>query len=76
MKTLRQAIKAANIDRNLDRALNSLHGCPVGAWGETEQAKRAIAAELPPLGLRRYHVFALIDALFVIDAADRYRRKA
>ena len=76
MKTLRTAIKAATTDRNLDRALNQLHGCPIGAWGETDQAMRAIVAELPIAALRRYHVITLINALFTIDAAERYRRKA
>ena len=75
MRTLSQAVKAATRMRALDRALNQLEGCPVGCWPETEQAKRAIAAELPILALRRFHVFHLIDALFVVDAADRYRRK-
>jgi hypothetical protein len=50
-----------------------LDGCPVGGWGETEQALRQLAEELPLRQLRAYTVHDLVQALYYVDQADRYR---
>ena len=74
MMTLNAAIYIArnNKSRNLGRALNQLAGCPVGAWGQTEQARRAIVNELPLRAQRDYTVDQLIDSLFTVNKAERY----
>lgn len=68
-KTIKQALKTATICR----ALNGLVGCPVGGWGETDQAMRRIADELPIKSARNYVVRDLVEAAMVVDHADRYQ---
>jgi hypothetical protein len=50
-----------------------LDGCPVGGWPETEQAIRRLADELP--AARSYSTSALIDAVYLVDHAGRYRTR-
>lgn len=53
-----------------------LDGCPVGGWGETRQAMDRIQAELPHRSLRTYTLTEIVDALYTVDGADRYRLRA
>ena len=64
-------LRAGKLPR-LCAALNELHNKPIGAWPETAQAKRRIAAELPTRSV--VSLFDLIDRVFVVSAADRYQR--
>lgn len=76
MKTLRTAIKnARKAGHPLHRALNGLVGCPVGVWGETEQALRAVTEELPRRECRTYTLNDLTTAVLEHDHADRYQWK-
>lgn len=52
-----------------------LDGCPVGGWGDTQQAKARLAEALPPREQRAYTVAEFIDAAYDVDHADRYRVK-
>ena len=67
-KTIKTALKRPAIRR----ALNGLVGCPVGGWGETAQARRALVDELPLRALRNYSVGDLVEAALSLDHADRY----
>jgi hypothetical protein len=49
-----------------------LRGCPVGGWGETQQAWRQIHDELPWRRDRAYTMEQLIACLYEVDFADRY----
>ena len=53
-----------------------LDGCPVGGWGETAQARSRMREELPPRDERDYVLSDVVEALYTIDHADRYRYRA
>ena len=72
MTTRKQTIKTALTKPVIRRALNGLVGCPVGGWGETQQAMRRIVDELPHRQDRAYHVDDLVAAALVVNHADRY----
>lgn len=59
---------------HLARALVALAGCPVGGWGETDQAMRRVADALPFRADRTYTLDGLLDATMRVDTADRWRR--
>jgi hypothetical protein len=50
-----------------------LDGCPVGGWPETQQAMQRLCDELPHRSERTYSVSDVVDALYTVDHADRYR---
>ena len=50
-----------------------LDGCPVGGWPETERAKRNLLDVLPSREERTYTLGELIEALYTVDHAERYR---
>lgn len=58
--------------RGVRLAAGTLVGCPVGGWAETMQAKRAIVDELPSRAERDWSVADFLDAVFEINAAERY----
>jgi hypothetical protein len=71
-ETLRQRlaiIKREGITCGLD-------GCPVGGWAETAQAISRLQDDLPGRWGRSYTVHQLIDAVYVVDGAGRYRIRA
>lgn len=74
MQTLKQAIHLATTghSRNLRRAATALHGCPVGGWGETDQAWRQIEDLLPGHWDRDYTVETFVAAAYTTDHAQRY----
>lgn len=55
------------------RGIAWLHGCPVGGWGETQQARSQMCEELPHRSERSYTIDDVISALYTVDSADRYR---
>jgi len=69
--TLNKAIRIARTPGTaLHRALCGLTGCPAGGWGETQQAWRRVAEEVP----EGQDVDALVSAvMYVSDATDRYQ---
>lgn len=52
-----------------------LDGCPVGGWPETQQALLRLADDIPRREHRDYDTYQLVDALYVVDHAGRYRRR-
>lgn len=75
-QTIAAAIHRANENHNdMTRAALVLDGCPVGGWGETQQAMQRLRELLPSREARSYSVEDFIDAVYRIDAADRYRSK-
>lgn len=76
-QTLKQALHLGHFgeSRGLALALHALDGCPVGGWGETAQARRQIAEELPRRIDRSYTLDDFVDAAYEVDHADRYRAK-
>ena len=50
-----------------------LAGCPVGGWGETDQAMRRLEEDLPRRSERTYSLADVVSALYYVDHADRYR---
>ena len=73
MTTRKQSLKTALKNPAIRRALNGLVGCPAGGWGETMQAVRQLADELPIRSPRSYTRDQLIAAALVCDHADRYQ---
>lgn len=71
-QTLQQALRLERAGQ-LKIAECGLAGCPAGGWAETQQAMRRIADELPRSDERSYSVHDLVDALYSVDHADRYR---
>ena len=49
-----------------------LDGCPVGGWPETRQALLRLSDDLPRREHRNYDLYQLVDALYVVNDADRY----
>lgn len=83
MQTLDQAAHNAVITRNgvaISRPLYvasiALHGCPVGSWGETEQARLVIADQLPPRAKRSYTIEQWVDRCYTIERGRYVRRPA
>ena len=75
-QTLHTAIRhAGETGHPVCRAINGLDGCPVGGWGETDQAWRALLEALPRREERAYGASALVAAVLTEDHAGRYRRR-
>jgi hypothetical protein len=77
-QTLVQAIYLAfsGRDHELQMALGLLTGCPVGAWGETRQARLQVAGQLPPRRARAYTLDDFIDAAWVVSQSGRYQLRS
>lgn len=73
--TRRQSLATALKSQTVIRAAKAcgLAGCPVGGWPETQQAMRRLEDALPGHWARSYEPAEIVDALFDVDAADRYR---
>lgn len=72
-QTLTQAIFVARKPGTcLHRAINGLVGCPIGGWGETDQARRRVVDELPRRSERDWTASQLIEAVLDEDYAGRY----
>lgn len=65
------ALQSALYSRTIVRALQRLAGCPVGAWGETAQARLDLRGAMP-VGAP-YTLDDLVAYALVVDHADRYR---
>lgn len=83
MQTLDQDAYAAVATRNgspisrpLYVASTALHRCPVGSWGETEQARRTIANQLPPRAKRSYTIEQWIERFYSVERGRYVRRPA
>lgn len=83
MQTLSQAAHNAVVTRNgapisrpLYVASTALHGCPVGSWPETEQARRVIADQLPHRAQRSYTVDEFVALCYAIERGRYVRRSA
>jgi hypothetical protein len=75
-QTLRTAVRHARKEGHpLCTAINGLVGCPVGGWGETDQAMRAVREELPSRAERRYTLGDLIAAVVEEGLDGRYQRR-
>ena len=75
-QTLRTAVRHARQEGHpLCRAINGMVGLPVGGWGETDQAMRAVREELPFRGERRYTLGEIISAVLEEAPNGRYRRR-
>jgi len=75
-QTLRTAVRHARKEGHpLCRAINGLVGCPVGGWGETDQAMRQVREELPFRAERRYTLGDLIAAVVEEGLDGRYQRR-
>lgn len=73
-QSLAQAVTLIRSGKGMrDVARCGLSGCPVGGWPETRQAMRRISEALPASDRRSYTVAQLVDAIYVVDAADRYQ---
>lgn len=59
--TNKQSIEQALRARKIRTALNQLVGCPVGGWGETDQAWRYLGDVVPWKTERDYTVAQLVD---------------
>ena len=59
--------------RGVQQALNGLDGCPVGGWGETDQAMRRIREELPFRQDRDWTLGDLVAREMEEDATGRWR---
>jgi hypothetical protein len=70
-ESLKQALKIIATGRR--NSVWALVGCPDGGWGETMQAWRRVGDDLPHRTERSYTVVQLVEALYVLDHADRYR---
>jgi hypothetical protein len=55
--------------------MHYLNGCPVGGWGETAQAMRQLAEELPFKADRSYTVNDFVDAAYEVNHAGRYQSR-
>jgi len=76
-KTKRESLKTRlAIIRRAGGPRCGLDGCPVGGWGETQQALRQLAEDLPLKSERTYSVQQVVDALYDVDSAGRYRVRA
>ncbi len=69
-QSLRQTVSLVRSGR---LRVDGLAGCPVGGWAETAQAMRRIEDELPHRSQRSYTLAQIVDALYAVDHADRYR---
>lgn len=72
MQTLEQAKMLAESGKSesLRRAAWAMHGRPVGAWGDTAQARQNLVADLPARSQRSYSASELIEAMYDIRNAD------
>lgn len=52
-----------------------LGGCPLGGWPETRQALLRLEDDLPRREHRDYTIWQLVDSLYEVDHAGRYRRR-
>lgn len=66
------SMKAMMAKAHVRRAMCGLVGCPAGGWGETKQAMRRIAEELPLKEDRGWTVGDLVSEYMTLDYADRY----
>ena len=76
-QTLKQAVYLAKSgqSKSLASAANSLLGCPVGGWGETEQAMHRVREELPLRSQRDYTLADFVGAVYTTNSLDRYVSK-
>ena len=76
-QTLVQAVHLAlsRKSRPLARAAHALDGVWQGADGETQQQERAVADDLPRRSERLYSMGQWVDAVYLVDDADRYRTR-
>lgn len=72
MKTLNATMTALRNNKlgTLRAAMAQLDGKAEGGWGETAQAREAIASALPARQLRNFGLGEFIAAAFVVDARD------
>jgi len=61
--------------RGVQQGLNGLDGCPVGGWGETDQAMRRLREELPFRQDRDWTLGDLVAREMVEDSTGRWRRR-
>lgn len=73
MKNIESVIARIDHTPALAAALGQLDGCPVGYWGETQQAMSRIYEQLPERDERDYSIHDLIGRLYAVDHAGRYR---
>jgi len=71
-QTLKQAVLLASTgkSRSLARASRALVGKPEGGWGETQQARSDILAELPHRSERTYTLGEFIEAVYYVETYD------
>lgn len=75
-QTLRQALTAIDDPRSdMKYAAAALRGCPVGGWGETDQAMRQIVEILPHRSMREYSLDDFVAAAYCVDGSERYRSR-
>ena len=62
----RQSLKQAKVlvKKGTLKLRCGLAGCPVGAWPQTDQARRALANELPHSSERTYTVTEFVEAIY------------
>jgi len=77
MMTLAQAVHVARHvpTSELHRALSCLVGCPIGAWGDTMQARGQVVAACPAKSDRDWTVDDLIEATLAVSGG-RYAWRA
>jgi hypothetical protein len=77
-QTLIQATHLALIgkSRALQSAAHALLGKPAGGWAETRQALLELRDELPMRHSRSYTVNHFVDAVYTLDASDRYIQRS
>lgn len=56
-----------------DGLICGLGGCPIGDWPETRQALARLRDDLPDRDRRDYTLHELVEALYRVDCAGRYR---
>jgi hypothetical protein len=57
----------------VQQALGGLDGCPVGGWGETDQAMRRLREELPSRQDRDWTLGDLVASEMEEDSTGRWR---
>lgn len=76
-QTLKAAVELITSGRGMQDVFRcGIDGCPVGGWPETEQAMSRLCDVLPHLSERTYLAAQLVDRLYTVDHADRYRLRS
>lgn len=72
-KKTRETLKQRLAIIRRDGLVCGLGGCPVGGWPETQQALARLRDDIPARDQRNYLLSELVDALYRVDSAGRYR---